>query len=201
MSGLIMNRKDSIVLTVVDIIDEHGIQGLSTKKIAQRQGVSEGTLFKHFRNKAEMITAALDHFAKFDNDISESTLTYIENGLSVQDAICFYTGAFATYYESYPAITAMLYIYDTLKHEPELSDKVTAIYNNRWQNLRTIIEEEQTRGHLRPDFDSEMMADIISGTFKTICLKWRMNNHTFSLRQRIALATNAIVNAFAVSNQ
>ncbi len=197
MNALIMNRKDSIVLTVIDIIDECGIQGLSTKKIAQRQGVSEGTLFKHFHNKAEMITAALDYFAKFDSDIFESTLTYIQNGLSGKEAICFYIESFATYYENYPAITAILYIYDTLKHEPDLSDRVTAIYNSRWQNLKGIVEDAQTKGDLSPDFDSEMIADIITGAFKMICLKWRMNNHAFSLRQRIMLATRAILNAFA----
>jgi Transcriptional regulator len=46
-----IKRKDRIILTCIEIISDLGFQGLSTKEITQRQNISDGTLYKHFKRK------------------------------------------------------------------------------------------------------------------------------------------------------
>ena len=55
----LLNRKDSIVITAIEIMSELGIHGLTTKEIARRQGISEGTIFRYFRSKNEIILSML----------------------------------------------------------------------------------------------------------------------------------------------
>ena len=44
-------RKDQIALTAIDIISEGGTQNLSMVKIAERIGVTDAALYKHFKSK------------------------------------------------------------------------------------------------------------------------------------------------------
>jgi AcrR family transcriptional regulator len=68
-----LHRKDRLILTTIDIIDELGIQSLSTREIAKREGVSEATLFRHFKSKNDLLAAVLEYYSKFDDDIYQTT--------------------------------------------------------------------------------------------------------------------------------
>ncbi|MDD4730008.1 MAG: NAD(+)--rifampin ADP-ribosyltransferase [Dysgonamonadaceae bacterium] len=63
-----LHRKERLIRTAIEIVDEIGIQGLTTKEIAKRQDVSEATLFRHFASKNELLKAVLDYCALNIND-------------------------------------------------------------------------------------------------------------------------------------
>ena len=139
MEHSLLHRKDITVLAAIDIINELGIQGLSTKEIARRQGISEGTLFRHFKTKTEIVLAVLDYFSQYDLDIIESIkLMHLEP----VESIMFFIKAFAEYYENYPAITAIAQSYDVLSNDPELSSKIISIFSGRNKFIKDTIEEE-----------------------------------------------------------
>ncbi|MDW7675124.1 MAG: TetR/AcrR family transcriptional regulator [Bacillota bacterium] len=191
-----LHRKDRLILTTIDIINELGINGLTTKEIARRQGVSEGTIFKHYRNKNELIIATLDHFTQYDSDIFYSAQL---RKLGPREAITFYIDSYASYYENYPAITAITQAYDVLRYDPELEDKVKQIYRSRADHMKQMIESAQEANVISKEENSEDLADIISSTCNGICLKWRMNGYNFSLREKTLVAVNMLLDAFKVS--
>jgi AcrR family transcriptional regulator len=195
MAATLLHRKESVVLTAIEIIDRLGIQGLSTREIARRQNISEGTLFRHFKTKNDIILAVLDYFSQYDSDIFQSVAL---KGLSVKEAIVFFVDTYVTYYENYPAITAMTQIFDVLSREPYFAAKITRILSNRLNFLRGLIEEGQKTGQIQPDIDSDGLADIITGTCTTICLRWRMSDHRFPLRERTLSALEMILKAFGL---
>jgi AcrR family transcriptional regulator len=61
---------------VLEVVSEHGISGTTVARIAAAANVSEGTLYVHFQNREEMLTAALDRiFARMADLIDSSTET------------------------------------------------------------------------------------------------------------------------------
>ncbi|SMC97856.1 TetR/AcrR family transcriptional regulator [Sporomusa malonica] len=193
MAISLLHRKESVVLTAIEIIDDLGIQGLSTKELAKRQEISEGTLFKHFKSKNEIILAVLDHFSKFDLDIFESTLARRAESERAIDMIRFWVDAYATYYENYPAITAVAQLYDVFNYDAVLNSKVKDIYGKRLGYLKQIIEDIQHAGEIKATIDARILVDIIIGSFRTICLTWRMEGRNFSLRDRTLSSLDVIV--------
>ncbi|MBP2645972.1 MAG: transcriptional regulator TetR family, partial [Firmicutes bacterium] len=191
------DRKESVILSAVEIIDELGIQGLSTREIAKRQGISEGTLFRHFRSKNDIIAAVLDFYSKYDEDIFHSVRL---KHLKAKAAIVFVTDAYATYYENYPAITAITQLYSVLLHQQDFAAKVNSILHGRRNCFRQIIENGQKEGEIRPEADSSILADIIGGTFDMVCLMWRLGGYSFSLRGRMLLAVNTLLESFSLQN-
>jgi len=53
-------RRTQIIHAVLRLVDEHGVQGTTTARIASAVGVSEPTLYSYFENRHQMLLAALD---------------------------------------------------------------------------------------------------------------------------------------------
>ena len=190
----LLHRRELVILTAIEIIDEIGIQGLSTREIAKRQGISEGTLFRHFKTKNDIVLAVLDYFSKYDDDIIQSARI---KGLRPRDAITFFVDSYATYYENYPAITAMTQIYGVLAYESSFLPKVNSILDDRKSFLKKVIEDGQKVGDIKAGADSEALANVIIGTFGEICLSWRLSTGKFPLREKTLSALEMILTAFS----
>lgn len=195
MRDSILHRKDRLIIVAIEIIDELGIQGLSTREIAKRQDVSEATLFRHFKSKNDLLIAVLDYFSQFDADLILSTKL---KGLNPKEAITYLISSTVEYYENYPAITAILQILDVLRYEAELSDRVKSIINNRIDYLKQMIEEAQGASQIRPGTDSECLAYLISGTLREMCLIWRINGQNFPLKEKTLTGLNMLLDSFGL---
>lgn len=194
MAISIVNRKESLILTAIDVIDELGIQGLSTREVAKRLGMSNAVVFNHFKSKNDLILAVLDHFTQYDFAIMQAIRS---KGLKAAEAITYFIDSFVTYYENYPAITAILQLYDGLKYEPELAEKINGTLATRGAYLKQMVEEGQHSGQICSEIEAECLADIILGSFRMICLKWRIADYNFALRERILYMLENLLNSFA----
>jgi AcrR family transcriptional regulator len=52
-------RRGEIIAATIAILAEHGLHAWKTAELARRVGVSEPTLFRHFKDKQEILTAAI----------------------------------------------------------------------------------------------------------------------------------------------
>lgn len=188
----LLHRKESIVLTAIDIMSQLGIQGLTTREIATRQGISEGTIFKHFKNKNEIIIEVINHFSQFDMDIMDSLKA---KNLSFKDAIRYYITSYAGYYHNYPEVVSILHTYDALINEKELAERIKNIFKIRSEFLESLVERAKDDGELCPYIDSEGLADIIEGSFRMVISKWRMDEYSFSLKDRVLLTLEMILDS------
>lgn len=56
-----VQRKQQIVLAALHIISTQGVHRLTAAEIAREVGISDGTIFRHFRSMDEIVEAAIDH--------------------------------------------------------------------------------------------------------------------------------------------
>jgi len=198
MDASALHKRESIIFTTIDIINEFGIQSVSTREVAKRQNISQGTVFQYFKKKADLLEAVLDHYSLYDNDIFQTTKL---KNMDPMKAILFYIDSYLIYYENYPAVTALSQAFDVLRDDPELGDKVKGIFNKRFEHINKIIEEAQAIDVISKELKSEVLADIIISTCNGICLKWRMCSFDFSLRDRTLEAINMLWEAFINKNK
>ncbi len=189
----LLHRKEYLVLTTIDIIEELGIQGLTTREIAKRQNVSEATIFRHYKNKNELLLAVLDYYIQFDTDIFQSIRM---TNLTPMDAIRYYVMEYAEYYQNYPAITAITQIYDVLRYAPELEQKIKGIQQNRTKMLQELIDVAKVAEDIPEEYDSRMIAVMILGFIREICLNWRLEQYNFSFRERTRASLDLFLKAF-----
>jgi len=194
----LLNRKERLVLTTIDIIDELGIQRLTTREIAKRQEVSEATIFRHFQNKNELMMAVLDYFTQYDEDIAE---TIKLRRLRPLLALEFLVVSYAEYYENYPAITSILQLFEVFRYEPELKERVQEIQDSRTAMLKQLIDAAIQDNNIDKETDSYMLAVIISGLIREQCLNWRLHHYGYSLRERVQSMLEIILKAFRMDEK
>ena len=57
-----MSTKDLILSTAKDMISEVGFHKMTTASLARRADISEGTIYRHFESKEDILQHILDHF-------------------------------------------------------------------------------------------------------------------------------------------
>lgn len=191
----LVHRRERIVITAIDVINELGVQALSTKRIAQMEGISESTVFKHFASKNAILQAVLHTYSQFDCDIMESIQL---KELTCIDSLFYYTDAYTQYYESYPSITAITQGMDEMRYIDGLALKVDAIKNRRRQFLMDLIARGQCEGQIKPDLLPEVVVDIIIGTVLASVGRWRSEGFNFALNHYCRVALRVIVNGIVL---
>ncbi len=177
----LIHRREKIVFTAIEVINQMGVQSLSTKMIAKKQDIAESTIFKHFENKLTLLIAVLDFYAQYDDDIIKSIEMKKLEGL---EAINFFMESFIKYYENYPEITAITQGLDDMRFTENLSEKVIEISNKRYNCMVDMVEQAQNKGELSKAFSSQSYADLIMGGINGIIRRWRMESYGFSLLER-----------------
>ena len=191
----LLHTKESLILSTIEVISEHGLQGLTTREVAKRQGISESTIFKHYKSKNELILAVLEYFAQYDQAIIESLALKEFKPIA---AITYFVEAYVTYYENYPEITAITLSYEGLMHELELSDVVRVIISRRINTIQSLIEEAKRQNEIAKDVDTESLADLIIGLERMVILRWRFDNYTFSLKKHTLTALRMLLGCFQI---
>lgn len=191
----LIHRRERLILTTIDIIDELGIMGLSTREIAKRQNVSEGTIFRHFVSKTELLNAVLLYYSQFDDDIYQSTKL---KKLNAVESIYFLVKTHMEYYENYPAITSILLNLEVLRYEPELMVTINNIMEKRTGMLSELIIAAQNSAEIRRDIDCDITAMMITGIIREACLKWRMKAKSFPLKEKTVEALSILVESIRI---
>ena len=189
------HRKDSILFTTIDVIDEFGIHAVSTREIAKRLGIAESTVFKYYPKKVDLFEAVLDLLSVYDNDLFKSARL---KKMRPREAILFYIDSYSVYFQNYPAITALTQAYDVLRYEAILSGKVKSMLLNRNEFFSEMIEEARTTEKLPINMESDSLAGIIISTVTGICLMWRLCGYSFSLRDKTADDINKLLDVFLI---
>lgn len=184
------SRKDKIIVSAIDIIDELGITGLSTKELAVRQEIAESALYRHFKSKDDIFLEILKYFAKFDKLIYTSIR---ENNASAKENILFFVKMYAEYYENYPAITAITYYYTSFLSNPATAELGQAIYDRRAACFNELTKLAQKNGEISDYFTSEELSDLLYGYFSASVVTWRMKNYSYSLRERLLAVVEKIL--------
>ena len=186
----LLSRKEKIIISTVDLINEIGIKDLSIKEIANRENVTEASLYKHFQSKDQILFEVLEYYSKYDVNIFN---TLNNNGENERSNIYTYFNLYSQYYDSYPALTAITGSYDVLLYEKNLSAKVKEIFSRRKAFIQKLIEDGQKKNNIKNNIKAENLTDILLGTFERTIFVWRLDNFSFSLKERMQDLVNAIL--------
>lgn len=58
-----MSRRDEVLKAALELLDEVGLDALTTRRLAERLGVQPGALYRHFASKRALLDAMVEHVA------------------------------------------------------------------------------------------------------------------------------------------
>jgi len=143
-----------IIEAVLRLVDEYGVLGTTTARIAAAVGVSEPTLYAHFESRQEMLLATLD--VLFDR--AEDTIRLAPGGNAVERLRNIgqrHTGETTARRLGF---VSPLFEFIIAPHEAGLRERARDRARAIVDLMQALIEEGKAEGTIRADVDSRRAA-------------------------------------------
>jgi AcrR family transcriptional regulator len=140
----------------LELLQHDGYRGLSVDAVAERSGVAKTTIYRHFRNKADLATAAMAAYASpeddppLPDDARAALVEHLERFRRRMDA------------KGMGVLASML----QEDEDPELLELHRArIIRPRTLMARRVLEAGVARGELREDADVGLALEMAVGSY------------------------------------
>jgi AcrR family transcriptional regulator len=150
-------RADRAILeTTLELIAECGVHAFRTEDVAARAGVGKGAIYRRYRSKDELVTAAVAALVREEIAVPDS-------GSTRGDLLVLMREAIELYRSPLPAQLIPKVIGAMAEH-PELARAVRdGFLAGRRAALSEVLRRGVERGDLRPDLDLELALDVLAG--------------------------------------
>src|ERR671910_1646939 len=150
-------RADRAILeTTLELIAECGVHAFRTEDVAARAGVGKGTIYRRYRSKEELVTAAVAALVREEIAVPDT-------GSTRGDLLALMREAVELYGSSLPG-RLMPKLIGAMGDNPELARAVRdGFVAGRRSALSEVLRRGVERGDLRPDLDLELALDVLGG--------------------------------------
>jgi len=173
-------RQIEIIKAATFLIGEKGIQNLTTKNLAAKMGFSEPALYRHFKNKTDILQSVLMFYKQEMKKGIEALQKDNISGAQIINGLMKFQ---FNHFNNNPEIVMVIFSETSFQYEDSLSKTVLSLLNQKKVLLQNIIELGQGDQSIRADLNSSQLADIIMGSMRFTILRWRLNEFKFDLRK------------------
>jgi AcrR family transcriptional regulator len=174
-------RQKQIINASIEIIKDRGIQNLTMQKIAERIGITEQAVYRHFSSKLEILIAIVRYFDVCCSDIDCPGLS--EEALCAVRKIERMGQNHLNYFHNHPAVATVIFSEEIFQNEKELAEVVTSALERRLNKMARLIEKGQVNGEFNNWISAEHMAHMLLGSMRLLITRWRLANFSFDIRE------------------
>lgn len=174
-------RQLEIMEAAGQLMTESGYAALTTKRLAERMGFSEPALYRHFKNKEEILLTMLHYLAaSMEERLTEVTARVSDPSERVEAMF----DSHFRFFTQYPHFLMAIFASGVLDQTPALDKGITDLMEVKRRHLLGTIKEGQAKGVFTDAFPAELLTIIAMGTFRLHMLRWRMSGRTFDLTKK-----------------
>ena len=177
---IMTERQIEILHETKELIGEKGIQNFTIKNLASKMSFSEPAIYRHFKDKTEILTSLLNYNSEIINtqvdqilDSKDNTLTRFEKILNFK----------LSHIEKNPSIVMIVFAENAYQNCDRLSEIVAKIMKRRTERMIKLLKEGQKNNEIRNDVNTEQLAKIIQGGIRETILSWKLSGFKTSLSQ------------------
>ena len=150
-------RADRAILEATrELIAEVGVYEFRTEDVAARAGVGKGAIYRRYRSKNELVTAAIAALVSKEIVVPDTGSTRGDLLFLMQEAVELYRGSLAG--------RLMPNLISAIAQKPKLARAVRdGFLAGRRSALAQVLQRGVARGDLRADLDLELALDVLGG--------------------------------------
>ena len=182
-----LKRKDKILISAISLLDSKGVNGITTKNLAELQNVTEPALYRQYKGKQEILNSIIEEYVSYDRKIMD---TIKQSNLTGNDAVLFYAKRFSELYQNYSELTTIMFSMDLYQYNPKTKKRMQEISLTRLSFLESIICENKSQ------FTKKEMASLVNGIIFSQVFEWRMMEKNYSLEERLMSLLVKVLESF-----
>ncbi len=173
-------RREQIAHAAMVIIAEDGVSDLNIATIADTVGIVPSAVYRHFKNKDEIIDAVLDQLRDRMLGNLQIALGKAQKPVEQLKTLVFLQLDMMKEIRTVPKI---LFSHDLVVGTPERRSKVYAIVKGMLAKVGEIIMNGQERGEIRRDVDPETLAMMFLGIIQPTVIIWYLSDGEFDVKK------------------
>ena len=157
-----LQTRDGILNAAVEEIAERGFEGARLADIAKRAGVTVGSIYTWYRDKADLFTAALDYAVEDQRERNQQVLSQLpnENDGGWLWRIASMVPRNAANEEPSPTQRLLFEALHTAWQNDDARETILPRLSSLLAQYRDVINEARKAGEISADFDPELLARI-----------------------------------------
>lgn len=162
MEDSYISNRDKIVASAIELIGDLGLHALTPKNLARMQNISDTLIYKYFGGIDEVLIAVVNEYAAFDINI-QRTVDHLDG--SYIDKIRYYADTYATYYDNYIGMGAIMLHYEELLHMSETREIISECMLKRNDFVCSLFQGAIENKEIRPVFTPKELTLVFNGLF------------------------------------
>lgn len=187
---MITERQQEIIEASVALINEGGIQALTIKNIAGRIGVTEPAIYRHFKNKGDILVTLLELLKKNSKKIYDNRLD--EDGTAQEKLRRIFQNHFMTFAKM-PSLASVVFSEELFRNDQSLTLKVSDVIDLNNKILCDLVKEGQQQGQIRDDINHQHIVVMLMGSLRLFVKKWQFAEFGFDLEKEGLLFAESVI--------
>ncbi len=173
-------RQLEIIESAGKLLSIGGISNLTTKNLAQEMHFSEAALYRHFKNKNEIIIGMLNYLATtMDERLTKGLNGKDDSVLKLQSV---FTDQFSFFTKNRHFIVA-IFSDGLWENNDKIHKAVQGVMAVKKRHLDLIFTTGIAKKQFTTKINKESLIHISMGTFRLHMLKWKMADYKFDLEK------------------
>ena len=164
-------RQEKILDQAMDLMIQEGIKGLTMKKVADRMKFTEPAMYRHFKDKQDMVVALIHRIRTgYEEVVSKADKTRDPREY-FHAMVC----SLLDYLEQVRGVTILFLSESTFSRDDEVRKALLAFYSGMIWHVAEYLKEARERGLVRGDVDEEAGAVILVGMIQSLTIRFLLS--------------------------
>lgn len=172
------DRQVEIVEASCSLISQKGLKGLTIKNLSESIGLTEAALYRHFKNKNDIIKTMLSYVILSMNDRLGKILTSDKSEKEKIEQI--FESQF-NFFQTKPEFAAVIFSEGLFQSHSELRKTVLALMSSKKNILYDAVKKAQEQRVIRDDISGEQIVFMMMGGIRLTILKWILSDYKTNL--------------------
>lgn len=169
-------RQTEIIDAAIDLTAQGGIQNLTIKHLGDALGITEPAIYRHFRNKSEIVKTMI---ACFDGAVPAAAPE-----LHGFEAITAFARNRFRQAEAKPSLARVMFAEELFMDDEEFTELMFRMMHRHKADLERHFLEAQENGEIRRDIPSDTLFRLVFGPVRLLIKQWGMTRGAFDLRSK-----------------
>jgi AcrR family transcriptional regulator len=171
-------RREQIVAAALNLIAAQGLRRLSVGAVARRVGLVPSAIYRHFKNKEEMLGAAFQFVRRKAEENLNAVCEQAPGALERLEGLLKLNIRMVRELQALPRIIFAESVYADRPERKRLAYEMVKGYLGR---LEEIVRQGQQQGQIRSDVDPHAVAVMFWGLLPPSVILWHISDGNFDV--------------------
>ncbi len=173
-------RREQIAEAALSLVASQGLRRLSVAAVARRVGLVPSGIYRHFKNKDEILDAVLDRVElRLLANVQASRQAHADPLACLKDVVMRHIRFLRE--GKVISVPRMIFSEDTHGDHPERKRRILGVFSKYMEQIGEVVQLGQQQGRIRPELEVQAITMMLFGIIVPAGILWHLTDGGFDV--------------------